>query len=224
MPAIGTVKAALFASALCAGFGVGVEIPQMTAQTPATDFAYVVAVRGRVFASAQGKPTLLDALDLVGDRTQLDLQTNSELQICHYLAHKLLTLRGPLRASVSASDVTVKSGAAIKGPSETCVAPLMPYIPGGSLSRTPGDAAINVPLQASIRVINGGTQTIRRIALWDSPRQTLMMNFNGNAARPIFQDGESYLLAVERSDGTELKLLLRASSATQSAPLIVVVR
>jgi hypothetical protein len=196
----------------------------MAAQTPATDVAYVVAVRGRVFASAQGKPTLLDALDLVGDRNQLDLQANSELQICHYLAHKLHTLRAPLRASVAASDVTVKSGTVIKGPSESCVAPLMPYIQGGSLSRTSGDAAINVPLQAAIRVINRGTQTIRRIALWDSPRQTLLMNFNGNAARPIFQDGESYLLAVERSDGTELKLLLRASAGTQNAPLIVVVR
>jgi hypothetical protein len=224
MAATGIVKVALFGSMLCAGFGIGVGVSQMSAQTPATDVAYVVAVRGRVFASAQGKPTLLDALDLVGDRTQLDLQANSELQICHYIAHKLLTLRGPSRASVSASDVTVKSGAVIKDPSESCVAPLMPYIQGGSLSRTPGDAAIGVPLQASIRVINRGTQTIRRIALWNSLRQALLMNFNGNAARPIFQDGESYLLAVERSDGTELKLLLRASAGTQNAPLIVVVR
>ena len=65
------------------------------------DAAHVEAVTGRVVASSQNKPTLLDALDVLGDRTQLDLQANSELLICHYQTRKLLKLRGPLRASVS---------------------------------------------------------------------------------------------------------------------------
>jgi hypothetical protein len=51
-----------------------------------------------------------------------------------------------------------------------------------------------------------------------------MMNFDGNAAQPVFQDGQSYFLAVERSDGSELTLLLRAAATTETAPLIVVVQ
>ena len=38
------------------------------------------SVSGRVVAFAAGKPTLLDALDVVSEGTQLDLQANSELQ------------------------------------------------------------------------------------------------------------------------------------------------
>jgi hypothetical protein len=216
------VKTAFLALTLSAGLGLGIS--RSAAQATATEVAYVEAVRGRVVASSQGKPTLLDVLDMVGDRTQLDLQANSELRICHYPTHKLLTLRGPLRASVSASGVTMQNGAAINGPSETCAAPLVSTFQGGLITRAAGVATINVPLRASIRVVDRGTQTIRRIVLWDSLRQTILVNFDGNVAQPIFQDGQSYFLAVERSDGSELNLLLRAAAATETAPLIVVVR
>ena len=54
------------------------------AQEAAADVGYVEDVSGRVVAFAQGKPTLLDALDVISDRTRLDLQANSELRICHY--------------------------------------------------------------------------------------------------------------------------------------------
>jgi len=222
--AAGIVKAALFASTLCAGFGAAVGISQTAAQTPASDVAYVEAVRGRVVAFAEGKPTLLDALDMVGDRTQLDLQANSELRICHYLTHRLLILRGPLRASVSASGVMAETGAAIRGPSETCVSPLVTTFQGGLVTRSPDVPAINVPLRTSIRVINRGTQTIRRVALWNTSRDAVLMNFNGNAAQSISQDGESRLLIIERGDGTELNLMLRAGAATETAPLIVIVQ
>ena len=47
---------------------------------------------------------------------------------------------------------------------------------------------------------------------------------SGNAARPTFMDGEDYMLVVERSDGSEFNLMLRAAAATGTAPLIVVVR
>lgn len=57
--------------------------------------------------------------------------------------------------------------------------------------------------------------------MWDSRRQTVLVNFTGNAARPTLQDGEWYLLVVERDDGGELNLILRVGAA---APLIVVVR
>jgi hypothetical protein len=220
--ASGILKAALLASTL--GVGLGLGISQAAAQASPTEVAYVEAVRGRVIASSQGKPALLEALDTVGDRTQLDLQANSELRICHYPTRKLLTLHGPLRASVSPSGVTAENGAALKGPSETCAAPLVSTFQGGLVTRTASMASINVPLRAGIKVVNRGTQTIRRIVLWDSQHQTVLMNFNGNAARPTFQNGESYLLAVERSDGGEFNLLLRADAATETAPLIVVIR
>src|SRR5258708_30120952 len=70
------------------------------AQETANDVAYVEEVNGRVVASSQGEPTLLDPLDIVSDRTRLDLQANSELRICHYRTHQLITLKGPLRALV----------------------------------------------------------------------------------------------------------------------------
>src|SRR5262249_51818918 len=78
-------------------------VSQSTAQETTADVAYVESVNGRVIASLQGSPTLLDVLDVIGERTRLDLPANSELRICHYRARKLLTLKGPLRASVSAS-------------------------------------------------------------------------------------------------------------------------
>ena len=39
---------------------------------------------------------LLDALDVVSEGTQLDLQGNCELRICHYKMRQFRTLRGPL--------------------------------------------------------------------------------------------------------------------------------
>ena len=71
-------------------------------QTPGADVASVEWVSGRVIAFALGKPALLLNSDIISDRTQLDLQADSELQICHYKANRILTLRGPVRALVSA--------------------------------------------------------------------------------------------------------------------------
>ena len=95
---------------------------------------------------------------------------------------------------------------------------------GGVVTRGASVPTVNVPLRAGIRVVNRGTQTIRRIVLGDRLQKTVLMNFDGNAARPTFMDGEDYLLVVERSDGSEFNLMLRAAAATGTAPLIVVVR
>jgi hypothetical protein len=224
--AVGIMKAArvVLTLGLGVGLGLGGGVASSAAQGTATEVAYVEAVNGRVVAAAQGKPTLIGVLDIISDRTQLDLQANSELRICHYPTRKLLTLHGPLRAVVSAAGVTAENGGPIKGTSETCVAPVVSTFQGGVVTRGTSVASVDVPLRAGIRVVNRGTQTIRRIVLWDSLRKTVLMNFDGNAARPTFLDGESYLLAVERSDGSELNLMLRAAAATGTAPLIVVVR
>src|SRR6266496_3008174 len=84
------------------------------------DVAYVAEVSGRVVASSQGKPTLLDALDIISDRTRLDLQANSELQICHYRSQQLLSLKGPLKASISRDGVTVEGSNAATVPAGSC--------------------------------------------------------------------------------------------------------
>src|SRR6266851_4082755 len=93
-----------------AGLGGGSALAGLDA---ATDVAHVEHLTGRVVAFAQGRPILLDVLDTINDRTQLDLLANSELHICHYQTHQLLTLKGPLRVSVSRDSVTVENGKAV---------------------------------------------------------------------------------------------------------------
>jgi hypothetical protein len=90
----------VLASAIGLSLGVG--------QASGAGAALVEGVSGRVVAFAAGKPTLLDDLDVVSDGTRLDLQANSELRICHYKMRQFVTLRGPLRASVSLEGVTVE--------------------------------------------------------------------------------------------------------------------
>jgi hypothetical protein len=68
---------------------------------------------GRVLASAQGNPTFVDVLDVIADRTRLDLTASSQLSVCHYRTGKLVTLRGPLRASVLTSGITGENGISV---------------------------------------------------------------------------------------------------------------
>jgi hypothetical protein len=78
---------------------------------------------------------VLDVFDTIGDWTQLDLEANSELRICNYRTHTLVTLRGPLRASISTSGVTAESGNAIIGPTKTCATPAVSIFQGGIVTR-----------------------------------------------------------------------------------------
>jgi hypothetical protein len=219
------IAATLLLSAVLPTLGVALAVGPAQAAEAATDVAYVEEVSGRVVASVQGRPTLLDALDVIGDRTRLDLQPNSEVKICHYRTQRLVTLKGPLRASISLNGVTIENGKAVDVAAETCVAPVVSAFQGGLLSR--GGASprtMNVPLQPSIKVVNRGTQPIRQIALWDGENQKVPMTFDHGAARPILDDGQSYLLVVERSDGSEFKVVLQGSAMTRTEPLIFVVR
>jgi hypothetical protein len=107
------------------------------AQEAVTEVAFVEDVRGRVVAFLEGRPTLLEALDIIKDRTQLDLLSTSELRICHYQTHQLLTLKGPLRASISRDIVTVDNGQAVLASAGACAAPVVSNFQGGLLSRSP---------------------------------------------------------------------------------------
>jgi hypothetical protein len=154
----------------------------------------------------------------------VDLQANSELRICHYPTHKLLTLKGPLRVSISRDGVTAENGKAVVAATGSCVAPVVSTFQGGIVSRGTGAKTTNVSLQPNIKVVNRGEQAIRRIALWDGDAQKLLVTFDRDAARPVLNEGQSYLLVVERNDGSEFKMMLKASAVTQAEPLIVLLR
>src|SRR6266852_6812980 len=168
------MTAVLLLSAM--GVGLGGGPAHSAAQEAATDVAYVEEVSGRVVASSQGKPALLDALDIISDRTRLDLQANSELRICHYRTQRLLAFKGPLKVSISRDGATAENGkVSAEG---SCAAPLVSTFQGGIVSRSTGLKTMNVPLQPSIKVVNRGTQAIRRIALWDGEYQRMLMTFD----------------------------------------------
>jgi len=211
----------LVATALLLAIGMGLSVVTARGAEAVTDVAYVEDVSGRVVASAQGKPTLLEALDVISDRTRLDLQPNSELRICHFQTQRLVTLKGPLRVSISLNGVTAENGKATAVAAETCVAPVVSTFQGGTVSRG-GIKTMSVPLQPNIKVVNRGTEPIRQVALWDG--QKVLVTFDHNAARPTLDDGQSYQLVVERNDGREFKMTLQGSAATRTEPLIFVVR
>jgi hypothetical protein len=219
-----TAMVLIAAALLFSATALGVGPAHSAAQESAADVGYVEDVSGRVVAFSQGKPTLLDALDVISDRTRLDLQANSELRICHYPTQKLLTLKGPLRASISRDGVTLENSKAVVASTGSCVAPVVSTFQGGIVSRGTGAKTTNVSLQPNIKVVNRGEQGIRRIALWDGDAQKLLVTFDRDAARPVLGEGQSYLLVVERNDGSEFKMMLKASAVTQAEPLIVLLR
>ena len=202
--------------------GLGSSPASAAAEDTANDVAYVAEVSGRVVASSQGKPTLLDALDIISDRTRLDLQANSELRICHYRSQQLLSLKGPLKASISRDGVTVEGSKAAAASAGPCTAPIVSTFQGGIVSR--GLKPLAVPLQPNIKIVNRGADPIRKITLWDGENQRILMTFDRNGARPTLDEGQTYLLVVERSDGRELKMMLQGSAVTRTDPLIVMVR
>jgi hypothetical protein len=220
-----TAKTLMKALLLCSAVGLAAGgVSPAAAQGTAPDVAYVETVSGSVVASSQGALTVLDALDVIGDQTRLNLQANSELRICHYRARKIVRLSGPLRALISASAVTAEGGKAIDPTSETCAAPVVSTFQGGFVTRNIALMTTDVPLRPSIKVVDRGTKAIRKIALWDDMQQTILATFDRKMARPLLDHGKSYLLVIEQSDGGELKMLLQAREATRTGPLIVVVR
>ena len=120
------ISATALASAII-GLSLGIG------QASGAEVALVESVSGRVVAFAAGKPTLLDALDVVSEGTQLDLQANSELRICHYKMRQFLTLRGPLRASISLDGVAVEKSQ--NGAAGSCGAPAPSTYSGGIVIR-----------------------------------------------------------------------------------------
>ena len=206
------------------GLGVTGESSPLAAQSSASEVAYVETVSGRVVAFAKGKPILLDVLDLVRDGTALTLQADSEIRLCHYRLGKLLNLKGPLRASITAAGLTTEDGKSVAASAESCAAPVLSLVQGGVVSRKVALTTVDVSLRPIIRVVNESKNPIRQVALWDGLRQNVVATFEGNTARPKLEADQSYLLVVDQGDGNEPKLTLKASAATRSGPLILTVR
>jgi hypothetical protein len=95
----------------------------LEAQEASRDVAFVEAATGRVVALASGAAALLDPLDVITDRTRVDLLAGSELRICHYLTARFLTIKGPARIMVSANGVSVETGKPADVSSEKCNPP-----------------------------------------------------------------------------------------------------
>ena len=142
----------------------------------------------------------------------------------HVPRGQLLTLKGPLRASISIDGVVVENAKAALAGAGSCAAPVVSTFQGGIVSRGTAMKTMSVPLRPSIAVVNRSAQPIRKIALWDSDSQRILMTFDRTAARPILDEGQSYLLVVERNDGSEVRVTLQPSASTQADPLILVVR
>jgi hypothetical protein len=101
----------------------------------ATEVAYVSEVSGRVVALMQGRPTLLDALDVVTDQTRIDLLANSELRICHSQTRQAFILKGPLTARIEQGGVTIDNGTRAAAASGSCAAPTSSISHGGIVTR-----------------------------------------------------------------------------------------
>jgi hypothetical protein len=108
----------------------------------AVEVAFVEDVNGRVIAFSQGKPTLVEPLDIISDQTQIDLLANSELRVCHYQTNQLLTLKGPLRAYISRAKVTVDAKAVVEF-TGSCLGPQASKSQGGLVARTLGPIPVN---------------------------------------------------------------------------------
>ena len=201
--------------------GAFAAVTPAAAQEP--EVAFVESVTGRAVAMVQGKPALLDSLDTINEGTRVDLLAKSELRICHYQKQKIVNVAGPQKISVSQAGVTGDNGKEIVASGESCVRPTMSTFQGGFIARTAAVApATRVALRPAIKIVNRTTNGIRSISLLDS-QQKVVATFVRNTARPVLDEGQSYSLVVQRSDGTEMRMDLVAS-ATATSPLILVIR
>jgi hypothetical protein len=118
-------------STLILGPGLAVS----AAQEAATNVAYVETIRGRVVAFARGTPVLLSALDVIGDRTRIDLLADSELSVCHHRMQRFVTLKGPSRVTISAQGVANEAGNSVDPSAVRCATPTVSTPSGGILTR-----------------------------------------------------------------------------------------
>ena len=129
-----TVRNATLAFLMAWGTGFA-PTPPLAAQEASSDVAFVEAVTGRVVAFASGSPALLGPLDVISNRTRVDVLVNSELHLCHYRTGRLLTVQGPSRVMVSADAISIQAGKPVDISREKCNIPQASLYPGGLIAR-----------------------------------------------------------------------------------------
>ena len=122
---------AIVLSTLILGPGLGVSV----AQEAASGVAYVETVRGRVISFAHGTPVLLSSLDVIKDRTRIDLLADSELHVCHHRTQRFVTLKGPSRVTFTAHGVSNEAGKSVAPSTERCAASTVSKHSGGLVTR-----------------------------------------------------------------------------------------
>jgi hypothetical protein len=70
---------ALGKSAVLASMILGSCLNPLAAQEPSSDLAFVETVTGRAVALVSGRPTLLGPLDVITNRSRVDVVADSEL-------------------------------------------------------------------------------------------------------------------------------------------------
>ena len=111
---------ALGKTAVLASMILGSCLNPLAAQEASSDVAFVETVTGQAVALVSGRPTLLGSLDVITNRTRVDVLANSELRLCHYQTSWFLTVKGPARIIVSVDGVKVEAGKAVEVSSDTC--------------------------------------------------------------------------------------------------------
>ena len=101
---------ALGKTAVLTSMILGACFNPLAAQETSRDVAFVETVTGRVIAFASGTPALLGPLDVIADRTRVDVLVNSELRLCQYRTSRFLTV------IVSVDGVNVEAGKAAELP------------------------------------------------------------------------------------------------------------
>ena len=96
---------------------------------------FIVAALFLSVAGAGGSP----AANQLDHRTRLDLPASGELRVCHYQMGKIVTLKGPLRATVSRDGVTLANGKAVLAGAGPCAPPLPSTLQGGIMTRGVSD-------------------------------------------------------------------------------------
>jgi hypothetical protein len=211
----------LHATLALAALGLASAATVAPAAGQGRDVAYVETVKGSITAAAADGPQVLDVLDIIDDQTRLELPPRSELRLCHHEARKIVVLKGPLRAMVSAAGVTADSGKAVAPSADSCIAPVISTFQGGIVSRGVGGVT-KVPLSPSIKVV--GAKDVRKLVLWDSGGRRVLGSYQRGVARPRLEDGRAYVLVVERERAPELRMTLEASAAIKPGPVILLAR
>jgi hypothetical protein len=207
----------------CAVVGLAMlgGVSAAAAQTSRKDVAYVMAVSGHASATAEGNSADLDGLDIIYQGTQVDLDANAELRLCHYRLRKLVTLKGPLHAVISATGIATDQGDLATSAREPCTAPAVSTIQGGVAYRALLQPT-QVGLNPSIKLLDSRSRRIQKAMILDEGRHATTVSFSHGVAKPQLTDGQDYSLVVELNDGRKWRLLLRASAAADNSVVILV--